>query len=136
MCAYCQIEPKTQVVYSIHSPLVERQLSIRGARVQAKANIFKLGQSARLFSSRRNWDSPNPFPAGECPLPPWFREEGHTRWRERGWESPNSNFHHGKKKLQLGHYPPTELLLPPEPVPVYTAKLGPIGSEYITPARE
>ncbi len=23
-------------------------------------------QSAKLFSSRRNWDSPNPSPAGEC----------------------------------------------------------------------
>jgi hypothetical protein len=23
-------------------------------------------QSAQLFSSRRNWDSPNPSPAGEC----------------------------------------------------------------------
>jgi hypothetical protein len=21
----------------------------------------------------------------------WFREERHTRWRERGWESPNSD---------------------------------------------
>ncbi len=21
----------------------------------------------------------------------WFRGEGHTRWRERGWESPNSD---------------------------------------------
>jgi hypothetical protein len=24
-------------------------------------------QSAKFFSSRRNWDSPNPSPAGECP---------------------------------------------------------------------
>jgi len=23
------------------------------------------------FSSRRNWDSPNPSPAGECTPPPW-----------------------------------------------------------------
>jgi hypothetical protein len=46
----------------------------------------------RYFSSRRNWDSPNPSPAGECALPPlWYRGEGHTRWRERGWESPNSD---------------------------------------------
>ncbi len=22
---------------------------------------------------------------------PWFWGEGHTRWRERGWESPSSN---------------------------------------------
>ncbi len=41
-----------------------------------------------FFSSRRNWDSPNPSPAGECapPPPPWFRGEGHTRGlaNERG----------------------------------------------------
>jgi hypothetical protein len=43
-----------------------------------------------IFSSRRNWDSPNPSPAGEC-APPLVRGEGHTRWRERGWASPNSN---------------------------------------------
>ncbi len=32
-----------------------------------------------FFSSRRNWDSSSPPP---------FWGEGHTRWRERGWESP------------------------------------------------
>jgi hypothetical protein len=41
-------------------------------------------QSAKLFSSRRNWDSPNPSPFGSG-------GERHTRWRERGWESPNSD---------------------------------------------
>jgi hypothetical protein len=44
-----------------------------------------------FFSSRRNWDSPTPSPAGECALPPLVRGEGHTRWREKGWESPNSD---------------------------------------------
>ncbi len=49
-------------------------------------------QSAKLFSSSRNWDSPSPSPAGECAPPPlWFRGEGHTHWRKRGWESPNSD---------------------------------------------
>jgi hypothetical protein len=37
-------------------------------------------QSAKLFTSRWNWDSPNPSLAGECALP-----------RERGWASPNSD---------------------------------------------
>jgi hypothetical protein len=46
-------------------------------------------QSAKLFSSRRNWDSPNPSPENAPSL--WFRGKGHTRWRERGWESPNSD---------------------------------------------
>ncbi len=61
-------------------------------------------QSAKLCSSRRNWDSPNPLPAGECDPPPpgsqWSRMisiqyrywgEWHARWRERGWEGPNSD---------------------------------------------
>ncbi len=38
----------------------------------------------------RNWNSPNPSPAGECVPPPPVLGGGHTRWRERGWESPNS----------------------------------------------
>jgi hypothetical protein len=55
-------------------------------------------QSAKLFSSRRNWDSPNPLPAGECAPPPLvpggeaysqaregveesqFRRRGHKLW--------------------------------------------------------
>ncbi len=37
-----------------------------------------------IFSSRRNWDSPNPSPAGECaPPPPRFWGEG-TLAGERG----------------------------------------------------
>ena len=45
MCAYCQIEPKTKNMYSIHSSLVERQLSIRGGACSnpGNYNIFKLG---------------------------------------------------------------------------------------------
>jgi hypothetical protein len=71
-------------------------------------------QSAKLFSSRRNWDSPNPSPAGECAPPPsgsWggahllAREGvGQSQFRRGdmlcgtiyiyvlcGWGSPNSN---------------------------------------------
>jgi hypothetical protein len=33
---------------------------------------------------------PHPQPRMQPP-PPRFRGEGHTRWRERGWESPNSD---------------------------------------------
>ncbi len=46
-----------------------------------------------FFSSRRNWDSPNPSPAGEC-VPPSFGSGGRGTLdggRERGWESPNSD---------------------------------------------
>jgi hypothetical protein len=42
MCAHCQIEPKIQIVYSIHSSLVERQLSIRWGAVQAQVNTIYL----------------------------------------------------------------------------------------------
>ncbi len=35
---------------------------------------------------------PTPHPQASVPPPLlWFRGEGHTRWRERGWESPNSD---------------------------------------------
>ncbi len=51
----------------------------------------RVGRVLSFFSSRRNWDFPNPSPAGECAPPPRFWGEGHTRWRERGWESPNSD---------------------------------------------
>jgi hypothetical protein len=44
-------------------------------------------QSAKLFSSRRNWDSPNPSPAGEC-APPLVPEGGaHSLEREGAGES-------------------------------------------------
>jgi hypothetical protein len=67
-------------------------------------------QSAKRFSSRLNWDSPTPLPAGEaflqslelglphpfirgrvCPPHPLVRGGGHTRLRLKGWGSPNSN---------------------------------------------
>ncbi len=45
----------------------------------------RVGRVLRLYS-------PNPSPAGVCdPTPPRFWGEGHTRWRERGWGSPNSD---------------------------------------------
>jgi hypothetical protein len=53
------------------------------------ANVFlPPHHRVSFFSSRRNWDSPKPSPAGECAR---SGGEGHTRWRERGWESPNSD---------------------------------------------
>jgi hypothetical protein len=48
-------------------------------------------QSAKRFSSRWNWDSPNPLAAGECAPPPFGPGGGHTRLRLKGWGSPNSN---------------------------------------------
>jgi hypothetical protein len=43
----------------------------------------RVGRVLSFFSSRRNWDSPTPNPAGESP-PPLVRGGGHTRLRERG----------------------------------------------------
>ncbi len=49
-------------------------------------------QSSKLFFSRRNWDSPNPLPAGEYGRPPLVPGGGaHSLWLERGWKSPNSD---------------------------------------------
>jgi len=31
------------------------------------SSLHRVGRVLSLFSSRRNWDSPNPSPAGECP---------------------------------------------------------------------
>ncbi len=44
-----------------------------------------VGRVLSFFSSGRNWDSPNPSPAGECAPHPLVRGEGHTRQGERGW---------------------------------------------------
>jgi hypothetical protein len=34
---------------------------------------------------------PTPHPQASVPPPPRFWGEGHTRWREKGWESPSSD---------------------------------------------
>ncbi len=52
--------------------------------------IHRVDRVLGFFSSRPNWDSPTPSPAGEC-APLWFWGEGHTGLRERGWGSPNSD---------------------------------------------
>ncbi len=44
-----------------------------------------------FFSSRRNWDSPTLLAAGEYAPHPLVRGGGHTRLRERGLGSPNSD---------------------------------------------
>jgi hypothetical protein len=45
-----------------------------------------------LFSSRPNWDSHTPSPAGECVFPPiWFRGRGTRSLAGEGVEGPNSD---------------------------------------------
>jgi hypothetical protein len=49
-------------------------------------------QSAKLFSSRQNGDSPTPHPPqASVRHHPLVQGGGHTRLRERGWGSPNSD---------------------------------------------
>ncbi len=53
-------------------------------------------QSAKLFLYSRRINSPQPTPHPQASVPPasQFWGEGHTRWRRRGWESPNSDEGH------------------------------------------
>jgi hypothetical protein len=51
----------------------------------------RVGRVLSFFFSCRNWDSPTPLAAGECAPHPLVRGGGHTRLRERGWGSPNSD---------------------------------------------
>jgi hypothetical protein len=49
-------------------------------------------QNAKLFLQSSILGLPQPHTRRRvCPPPLWYRGEGHTRWRERGWESPNSD---------------------------------------------
>ncbi len=71
-----------------NNPKQRQECTLRTALKVATEQITDR-QSAKLFSSRRNWDSPNPSPAGECAPPLCFRGKGgggqrNTRWRERG----------------------------------------------------
>jgi hypothetical protein len=51
----------------------------------------KSRQSAKLFLQSSELGLPQPLTCRQACPSLWFRGEGHTRWRERGWESPNSN---------------------------------------------
>ncbi len=49
-------------------------------------------QSAKPFLQSLELGLPQPLTRTRVfPLPLWFWGERHTRWRERGWESPNSD---------------------------------------------
>ena len=65
--------------------------NLKSENAQDYAQRHRVGRVLCFFSSRRKWDSPNPSPAGECAPSPRFWGEGYTRWRERGWKSPNSD---------------------------------------------
>ncbi len=77
-----------EYVLLVHMNLLE--YSWGHLKILLESVKHRAGRVLSFFSSRRNWDSPNPSSAGEC-VPPRFRGERHTRWRERGRESPNSD---------------------------------------------
>ncbi len=60
---------------------------IRGLQTDVVYYGAQSRQRAKLFSSRRNWDSPTqPLTRRRVSSPPGSGGEGHTRW-----ESPNSD---------------------------------------------
>jgi hypothetical protein len=89
----------------------------------------RVGRVLSFFSSRRNWDSPQPPTRSlVCPLPlvsggQWG--EGNTRWRERGWESPNSDEGHTLwyslyvRTLWCKAFSQLSELGPPHPAPLH-----------------
>ncbi len=93
----------THLIFRYHLPLTQANFDrsslyvtvrvMRGNRcfMSFVGYSHRVGRVLSFFSSRRNWNSPNPSPAGEGASPLWFWGEGHTRWLERGWESPNSH---------------------------------------------
>jgi hypothetical protein len=46
------------------------------------SSTHRVGRVLSFFSSRRNWNSPNPSPAGEFPPPPVLGVGAHTLARE------------------------------------------------------
>jgi hypothetical protein len=64
---------------------IYRMSLISTGSISLDSTFYRVGRVLSFFSSRRNSDSPNPSPAGEC-APPVLGGGG---WRERGWESPN-----------------------------------------------
>ncbi len=65
----------------------------------------KSRQSVKFFLQSSELGLPHPSPADECVAPPSVPGEGHTRLRERGWESPNSDEGHTLYIYVLCAYP-------------------------------
>ncbi len=61
-------------------------------RQQKRVGLFhRVGRVLSFFSSRRNWDSPNPSPASECAPPPLGLGQGAHSLAREGWERANSD---------------------------------------------
>ncbi len=69
---------------SLNNLLTEESLALGWCYCSSQSR-----QGAKLFSSRRNWDSPNPSPAGECaPTPPPVLGGGAHSLAREGWRVP------------------------------------------------
>ncbi len=82
------------LVDNVHNPYasndVQRIYIVKPSQSRQSAELVL--QSLELGPPPLPPPPPTPSPAGECSHPPWFREEGHTHLRERGWGrgGPNS----------------------------------------------
>ncbi len=74
------------VLYSVHKLTSSEAPPILNNRMH-----HRVGRVLTAFSQVVGIGSlPTPHPQASV-APPRFWGEGHTRWRERGWESPNSD---------------------------------------------
>ena len=68
-------------VYFLLLYITKRFLS---RKINKDTSAHRVGRLLSIFSSRRNWDSPNPSPAGECVPPPFGSGGRGTLAGERG----------------------------------------------------
>ncbi len=77
--------PNTGYLLSLASCLMNLSFLARFLECE----VHRVGRVLSFFSSRWNWDSPTP--SFTPPPTPLVLGGGHTRLRERGWVSPNSD---------------------------------------------
>ncbi len=72
--------------------LLRTQRAVVASRRATNLATHRVGRVLSLFSSRRNWDSPTPFAAGECALPPFGPGGGRAHsLAGEGLGGPNSD---------------------------------------------
>jgi hypothetical protein len=88
-------------------------------------------KSTTVYAPRRNWDfPPTPHPQASVPPPLCFWGEGNTLWRERGWESPNSDEGH---TLWYSLYVRTLCHIPFPPDLILYVNLVAMGPVHLSP---
>jgi hypothetical protein len=95
MCSFdgCLTDSRAVVeIYSGEESWLIPNFDMRQIGTHHKVRTFKEYHSVRPSSELGL--PPTPHPQTSVPPPPCFLGEGNTRWRERGWESPNSDEGH------------------------------------------